>query len=222
MRRFATLAVVTLATLVVLAGPAFAHLEAQPESVAANSTATIGFNVEHGCDGSPTIELQIKIPSGVTVASIPTKDGWAANQADGTLTWASGSLAADQASTFSAEFKIPDVPAGTQLVFPAVQTCQVGSIDWIQATVQGQDEPDHPAPAVEVTAAKADDGTSTTTEVAPITIASSTTVHNVAEPASDDAPIGLIIGFALAGVLIAGAVITIMVIRSKTPPDERN
>ena len=55
-----------------LAGQASAHVEASPASVAAGSTDTITFNVEHGCGDSATVKLEMKLADGVTDA---TPDG---------------------------------------------------------------------------------------------------------------------------------------------------
>ena len=49
-----------------LAGQASAHVEASPASVAAGSTDTITFNVEHGCGDSATVKLEMKLAEGVT------------------------------------------------------------------------------------------------------------------------------------------------------------
>ena len=39
-----------------------------PEQAPAGSTTTVGFEVEHGCEGSPTVEVSIEIPQGVNDA----------------------------------------------------------------------------------------------------------------------------------------------------------
>ncbi len=52
-----------------LAGQASAHVEASPASVAAGSTDTITFNVEHGCGDSATVKLEMKLADGVTDAN---------------------------------------------------------------------------------------------------------------------------------------------------------
>jgi len=51
-----------------LVGQASAHVEASPASVAAGSTDTITFNVEHGCGDSATVKLEMKLADGVTDA----------------------------------------------------------------------------------------------------------------------------------------------------------
>ena len=56
------------AGVVLSAGPAGAHIHTDPEQAPAGSTTTVGFEVEHGCEGSPTVEVSIEIPQGVNDA----------------------------------------------------------------------------------------------------------------------------------------------------------
>lgn len=148
-------ATVVTAGVLLLAGTASAHIDPTPAAVEAGAEATVAFGVEHGCDGSPTVELQIQIPDGVTDAQPVDQDGWTASTADGTdgqvVTFADGSLDPETPADFAITFTAPTAP-GT-INFPIVQTCEVGQLDWIEIPVEGQEEPEHPAPAVLVTSA---------------------------------------------------------------------
>ena len=66
--------------------------------------------------------------------------------------------------------QIPDV-AGETLTFPTVQTCEVGETAWVEVAAAGAEEPEHPAPAFEVTAAAAEGGHSDTAAAAVATSA---------------------------------------------------
>jgi len=131
------------------AGLAAAHIESDPAAVAAGSEATVGFAVEHGCDGSNTNEVQIKIPTGITDARPVDKPGWTAAASADSVTFSGGDLDADTPESFSITFTAP-TKAGT-VYFPIVQTCAAGKTAWIEIPAAGGPEPEHPAPAVVVT-----------------------------------------------------------------------
>ena len=56
--------------------------------------------------------------------------------------------------TWELSLKLPE-GQGERLVFPVVQTCARGETAWIQTYDEGQQEPEAPAPFVELTAADA-------------------------------------------------------------------
>ena len=99
----------------------------------------MAFNVEHGCDGSPTIELEIKVPDDVVDPTPVEKEGWTTDVAQGIVLFTGGSLPADKEDTFSIKFTAPSTNGA--LVFPSIQKCTVGQINWIQPTVEGQPDP---------------------------------------------------------------------------------
>jgi hypothetical protein len=63
--------------------------------------------------------------------------------------------------------------AGGPLAFPLVQRCATGTLEWIEDTVPGQPEPEHPAPILQVTQGVA---ATTTTEAPTTTAEPSTTI----------------------------------------------
>ena len=67
------------------------------------------------------------------------------------------------------------LPEAESLTLPAIQGYDDGTdVAWIEPTVEGQDEPEHPAPVLSLTASQAADGNTTeTTETASTTSASS-------------------------------------------------
>ena len=144
-------AAATTATVVLFAGGiASAHVDPDPIAIQAGTSATVAFNVEHGCDGSPTTSMKFQIPAGVTDAAGVAKDGWTITVADNTLEFAGGPLAADQGDHFDITFTAPATPGN--ISFPVIQTCEQGETDWIEPVVEGAEEPEHPAPTIKITA----------------------------------------------------------------------
>jgi uncharacterized protein YcnI len=142
--------VATIAVLVVGAGTVSAHIDPDPAAVEAGTAATVAFGVEHGCLESPTIALDIELPEQLTDVAPVAKPGWDATIEGRVLTFSGGPLDADTADSFSITFTAPTTP-GT-LLFPTVQKCTDGETAWIAVAAEGQPEPEHPAPALKVTA----------------------------------------------------------------------
>ena len=154
-----------------LAQPAFAHVEPDPESVPAGSTGTITFNVEHGCEESNTVRLEMQLADGVTDPTPAAIDGWTSSVAGGVITWTGGPQPHDQELLVPVEMTFPNSP-GDVLLFPLVQTCEQGEVRWIDPPNPDGSEPEDPAPTVTLTAAQ---GETTTTTAAATTVALSTT-----------------------------------------------
>jgi uncharacterized protein YcnI len=159
-------ALVTALAALVLVPAALAHIGPSPSSAPAGATTIVGFAVGHGCDGSPTRQVSIQIPAGVTAAKPRPKAGWRITIKRGKLpqpikdfagntvttgvlsvTWTGGPLADDYFDTFDLRLGMPDTP-GRTLYFKTVQRCTRGVERWIQIPVKGQDEPESPAPGV--------------------------------------------------------------------------
>jgi uncharacterized protein YcnI len=195
-RRLAAALGVAAGVVALVAGPAGAHIHTDPEQVPAGSTATVGFEVEHGCEGSPTVEVSIEIPPGVNDASAEPIPGWSVSVESGVARWTGGSLPDDSPGVFPLRMTLPSQPG--RLPFKMVQRCAVGSLDWIEDTVAGQPEPEHPAPILEVTAAEP---ASTTT--APPEPSTTQPPGDGAAPADDDSPLPYVLG-GLAAVAVIG------------------
>ena len=171
-------------SLVALAQPAFAHVEPDPGTVPAASTATITFNVEHGCEDSPTVKLEMKIADGVTDVKPAAITGWTSTVADGVITWTGGPQPHDQELLVPVDMTFPNTPGAT-LLFPLVQTCQQGETRWVDPPNPDGSEPEDPAPAITLTAAAAGETTVATTSGGAATSAAVTT----AAPATTEPPL---------------------------------
>ena len=174
LRRTLTTAGLATAGLVAFAGSAAAHITPSADRAPAGSYLTFELRVPHGCGDGNTNKLEVQIPDGITSVTPEAVPGWTVERTiepldppldDGeggqitertsVITWTGGPLAHDQLQRFGLSVKLPDDP-GT-ILFPTIQTCDNGeSTSWIEATPAGGEEPEHPAPAIEVTAATGD------------------------------------------------------------------
>ena len=153
-RRFVLAAAACSAALLAVAGPVSAHIDPDPAEAQAGSRLTVGFTVEHGCDGSPTMRLDMRLPEGVIDPVPEPVQGWDESietiDGDTIVTFAGGPLADDAEGTFGVTITLPPEP-DTTIFFPFVQRCEVGEIRWIGLPVEPGDELDEPAPAMALT-----------------------------------------------------------------------
>lgn len=177
LRRAARAVFLTTATaglLVLGTGIASAHVTIDASTTAAGAYSLLTLSVPHGCDGSATTSVAIKMPESITSVTPTVNPGWTidvqmVNLADpvddghgGQITerpdqvvyTALTPLPDDRRDAFELSVKLPDLP-GETLAFPAVQTCEQGEAAWIETAQDGQDEPAHPAPQIVITDAAA-------------------------------------------------------------------
>jgi uncharacterized protein YcnI len=136
-----------LAVVAVLAAPT--HVEPQISEAPAGSRTTFGFLVEHGCEASPTVQVSIQLPDGAFDVVPVAPAGWTGVLEASTppvVTFTGGPLAADVEATFAVELVTPNRP-GETVLFPTVQTCEVGEIGWIDPAAESEE----PAPRVVLT-----------------------------------------------------------------------
>jgi len=179
-RRVGTVAAVAAAGVLLLAGPASAHVTVQPSTaVKGASDQTFSFRVPNEKDNASTTELQVFFPAADPIASVlvaPTP-GWKASitnvklatpiqtddgaitNAVSEITWTGGSIAPGYYQDFTVD--MGQLPSNTgSLTFKALQTYSDGTIvRWIQNEVPGQPEPANPAPVLTLTDAAGSTGT---------------------------------------------------------------
>ena len=160
----------------VLAPPAVAHvvLERKEATVGASYKAVL--IVPHGCAGSATTRLRVKVPEGFIAVKPMPKPGWTIDVTKGpyenpyafmhgmTLTegvrevsW-SGKLDDGYYDEFVLSgFIAAALKPGETLYFPAVQECEQGVSRWIEIPTAGQDAHSlsNPAPGLRLVAAAA-------------------------------------------------------------------
>ena len=209
------------AAALVLAAPAAAHVTANPPTAPSDGFAVIAFQVPHGCDGSPTTSLTVRIPEGVVSVKPEAVAGWQVATKIGKyaepvdlfgetvtegvkeVTWSGGSLPDSQYLDFGLSLKLPPLDAGTKLNFPVIQRCQQGVTRWIQIPVEGEEEPEEPAPQVELIAAEGEDEHGSSGATTGEEDAASAEAAPASSSNDDDSRANLALGFGIAG-LVAG------------------
>ncbi|OCC11638.1 YcnI family protein [Streptomyces sp. PTY087I2] len=167
---------VAASTVLLIAGPAAAHVSVQPVGEAAKGGyATLNFKVPNERDQASTVKLEVNFPadhplSSVTPQAVP---GWKIKidkskldkplevhgrkitEAVSKVTWT-----ADDSEIAPGYFQQFPVSVGAlpedadQLVFKAIQTYDNKEVvRWIEEPTEGGDEPDSPAPVLKLSAA---------------------------------------------------------------------
>ncbi|WP_165070356.1 YcnI family copper-binding membrane protein [Marisediminicola senii] len=152
--------------LIALAAPmtASAHVGVEASTTAAGSYSLLTFSVPHGCDASSTTGITIDIPESVISVTPTINPGWtveAVSTDDRTsqvVYTAETPLPDGYRDAFELEVALPDGEPGDMVAFPVTQACEVGETLWNEETVEGEDEPAHPAPAIVLTAASEGEG----------------------------------------------------------------
>ncbi len=136
--------------------PAQAHPLAYPDTGVAGDHFQTALNVSHGCDGSPTVAITLKVPPSVILIKPQWKAGWALTIKKGKLetpraglhgksiterveeiTWRGGPLPNEAYDTFGLQLVLPDTP-GETLWLPIIQECQKGAHRWLDIPGPGQ------------------------------------------------------------------------------------
>ncbi|MPZ59498.1 MAG: DUF1775 domain-containing protein [Rhizobiales bacterium] len=151
-----------------LAGNAAAHVTANPNEAAADSFFRAFLRVPHGCEGSSTVALRVKIPEGLISVKPQMKPGWTIEikmrkldqpidaghgrmitETVDEVAWRGGPLPDAYFDEFGLSMKLPAKP-GETLYFPTVQECERGVHRWIEIPAAGQKwhELDQPAPFI--------------------------------------------------------------------------
>jgi periplasmic copper chaperone A len=203
-------ALTTVAAAFMVVSTASAHITASPIELTAGYTYA-EFGVPHGCDGSATTRMSVKIPAGIASVKPQEVTGWTIEVKQGALlepvsifgdemtegvtevSWAGGPLPDSHMQRFGLSFFASESLAGKTVYFPVVQQCEKGVTRWIQIPVDGEEPPEEPAPGIAILAAAEEEED---------TPAGETTAEAV--PSSpDDGDDGLAVGFGVAG-LVAG------------------
>ena len=157
-RRGVGAAVVAGAALVMLAGPASAHVEAEGDTDASGIT-TVTLSFSHGCSPSPTTSLKVEIPAGTTEVTPQNPTGWTSTVAADALTWTGGPIPDTTPGTFVVSMRIVGT-TGQTIFLPTIQGCETGSNDWIEKT--DDPEAENAAPRITLTQTVAPASTVTT------------------------------------------------------------
>ncbi len=144
---------------------ASAHVTLQQGEAAAGSTYKAVLRVGHGCDGSSTVRITVRIPEGVfAVKPMPhpgwsvettkgkyakTYDNWGTPLSEGVteISWSGSRLLDEHYDEFVFRGMLAsDLPAG-RIYFPVVQECETGVHRWIEIPEAGKSDDDYESPA---------------------------------------------------------------------------
>ena len=159
------------ALLVILSVPAHAHVTANPDHGKAGAYFQTALRVSHGCDGSATTSVHVKIPPEIITVRPQAKPGWTIeiktkklekpitsghgkviDEAVTDVIWSGGVLPDKHYDEFGLVMKLPEKNKVT-LWFPVIQECEKGSNQWadIPKDVTQWHHAHRPAPFVKVT-----------------------------------------------------------------------
>ena len=148
---------------------ASAHVTASASSTAAGSYSVVTLSVPHGCDGSPTVEVEIEIPASIlsvtptvnpnwtiTTNKVPLDEAQKSEHGDnvteriGSVTYTAVGVGLPDGfrDTMALSLQLPDGEPGDVVEFPTHQRCAEGSTDWVGDEV----------PSIVLTAADASGG----------------------------------------------------------------
>jgi periplasmic copper chaperone A len=157
------------ALLIASITPAAAHitLETQEAKVGGGYKAVL--RVPHGCEGTATTSVRVKIPQGLIGVKPMPKPGWTLTTATGKypksyklfhneltegvteIGWSGGKLPDSWYDEFVfTGFLAGDLQSGRTLYFPVVQECEKGVHRWIEIPEDGKSRSDYPEPAPEL------------------------------------------------------------------------
>jgi periplasmic copper chaperone A len=163
-----------LAASVVVAGSASAHVTVSSQDATPGGYGKITFRVPNESDTASTVALRIQVPQEAAMTSLRTQPlpGWTVTRTTSDLE-APLEFQGEEISSYVSviEFRAEDgggiapgefqefalsggpFPEADELTFPAVQVYSDGNESaWIEPTVDGQAEPQHPAPVLSLAA----------------------------------------------------------------------
>jgi uncharacterized protein YcnI len=161
---------IAVAFIIVMIQSASAHVTLETGEVVAGSGYKAVLRVPHGCEGSATTRISVKIPEGVIGIKPMPHYGWTVEAVTGKyakaydfyghkleegvveVTWSGGNLPDAYYDEFVLSGMVAaDVAPGT-LYFPVVQECEKGVNRWIEIPAAGQNlfDLEQPAPALTV------------------------------------------------------------------------
>ncbi|MEU9474242.1 YcnI family protein [Streptomyces sp. NPDC048191] len=181
--RVAAAGAVAGTAVLALSVPAFAHVTVQPEGAAAKGGyAVVDFKVPNERDNASTTEVEVDFPADHPLASVMAEPvpGWNVkitkskpakpltvhgekiDEAVTKVTWTAADGKGIRPGYFQKfPLSLGALPENTdQLVFKALQTYSDKEVvRWIEVPQAGQDEPENPAPVLQLSAAADEHGT---------------------------------------------------------------
>jgi uncharacterized protein YcnI len=151
-----------------LSATAFAHVTLERKEAQVGAPYKAVLRVPHGCEGSATTTLRVRIPEGVVDVKPMPKPGWTLNLVKSKypktysvfhahitegvteIAWSGGRLPDEYYDEFVFQaFLASDLQPGQTLYFPVVQECEKGVHRWIEIPKEGAEYPE-PAPGLKL------------------------------------------------------------------------
>ena len=148
--------------LALAANTAFAHVTLEAPQAQIGGSYKAALRVSHGCGGSPTIRVRVRIPEGFIGVKPMPKAGWTietvkASPSEGVreISWSGGRLPSDWYDEFVfVGTPAADLTPGVALYFPVIQDCETGVEHWEEIPTGGEAHGvKSPAPSLELTPA---------------------------------------------------------------------
>jgi uncharacterized protein YcnI len=218
------------------AGTAFAHVTVSPDTAPQGGDATVAFRVPDEEDKASTVGLEIDLPVDKPIAAVDTEPipGWTAvsttsklakpiKSDDGEVTeavtkivWKASAGAGIKPGQFQQFWvSFDSLPDAGPIEIKALQTYSDGTVvRWIDDPAPaGQDEPEHPAPILNLV--KGDDDTAAAPATSAAAAAPTVTEASVAAGSNSGGGNGAAIGLGIAGLVLGliGAVTGLMAYR---------
>jgi uncharacterized protein YcnI len=150
-RKFAIGAVGAIACLSAASAPTSAHVTLEHQEAPVGSPYKAVLRVPHGCAGSPTTAIRVRVPAGIIGVKPMPKPGWQLNTVTGKyskpytlrgatvtegvteISWSGGKLPDAHYDEFVFIGVIAEELGGGQTIyFPVVQECEKGVHRWIE------------------------------------------------------------------------------------------
>ncbi|MEV4438730.1 YcnI family protein [Streptomyces sp. NPDC049577] len=170
LRRLPVVGGVAAGSLLLVAGPAFAHVSVQPGTAEKGGYSTIALKVPNEKDNASTVQLELDLDPKHPLASVMPQPvpGWdvkvekskldkplemhgkTITEAVTKVTWSGGKIDPGQFQQFA--LSVGQLPTDAdELVFKALQTYSDNDVvRWIDASKPGGEEPEHPAPTLKL------------------------------------------------------------------------
>ena len=146
--------------------PAGAHVTLENREAPVGASYKAVLRVPHGCEGTATTSVRVRIPDGVIGVKPMPKPGWTlatvtgkypktytlfhAKVSEGVteIAWSGGKLPDAYYDEFVFQANLTDdLAPGKMLYFPVVQECEKGVHRWIEIPAAGKNAGDYPEPA---------------------------------------------------------------------------
>ena len=167
-----------VASVLLVAAPAWAHITIHPGSATKGSFEILSFSVPNESESASTTSVEVEFPTTTPIpfVSIQPKTGWTytvekttlpkpVKTEDGTITEAVSTITWTGGEIKPGEFELFTISAGPlptkgkSISFPTTQTYSDGEVvNWNQKTPPGGEEPESPAPTLKLVKASSGDG----------------------------------------------------------------